>query len=306
MTHDTAKRSATRLSPAAQGIFLAFLATIVWSFNFIAGRGLADAVGPCTLALGRWLVAFIVVIPIALPEMLRLRRHFFTHWRYYLSVGVLGIAYFNTAIYWAAHSVPAINLSLIATSSPLFTILLARLFFAEPITPKRLAGIGLALAGIVLLLTRADLSALKALSFHLGDLVMLSAAFSFALYTLLVRKKPEECGQMPFFGVTFAIGIICLLPLAAQEIARDGLPEADTALVGGLLYMGVGASLIAFWCWGKAISLIGPSKAAVIYYSLPLFCGIEAVLMLGEPLLAVHFISAALILGGLALATRGK
>ena len=302
----TAKHSATRTSPATQGVFLAFLATIVWSFNFIAGRGLAEAVGPCTLALGRWAVALIAVIPFALPEMLRLRRHFLEHLRYYLAVGVLGIAYFNTAIYWAAHSVPAINLSLIATSSPLFTILLARLFFAEPVTPKRLAGIGLALGGIVLLLTRGDLSTLLELSFHLGDLVMLSAAFCFALYTLMVRKKPEECGQMPFFGFTFAIGIICLLPLSVWEIARDGLPQPDFVLAGGLLYMGLGASLLAFWCWGKAISLIGPSKAAVIYYSLPLFCGIEAVLMLGEPLRTVHFVSAALILGGLALATKER
>ena len=300
------KQAKTVSSAAARGFALALLATVVWSFNFIAGRGLADAVGPCTLALGRWLVAFIAVIPFALPEMLRLRGHFFIHRRYYLTVGILGIAYFNTAIYWAAHSVPAINLSLIAASSPLFTILLARVFLAEPITPKRLCGIGLALFGIAVLLTRGNLAALRELSFHIGDLVMLSAAFSFAVYTLLVRKKPEECGQTAFFGITFGIGIICLLPFAAVELMRDGLPEPDVALIGGLVYMGLGASLFAFWCWSKAISLIGPSRASIIYYSLPLFSGIEAVLMLGEPLRTVHYISAALILGGLALATRGR
>lgn len=302
MTHD-AQRPAV-FSPSVHGFALALLATVVWSFNFIAGRGLADAVGPCSLALGRWLVAFLAVIPFALPEMIRLRRHFCAHWRYYLTVGVLGIAYFNTAIYWAAHSVPAINLSLIAASSPLFTILLARFFLADPIPPKRLYGIAFALLGIALLLTRGELAALRELSFHTGDLVMLSAAFSFALYTLMVRKKPKECGQMPFFGLIFAIGVICLLPPAAVELARDGLPRPDAALVGGLLYMGLGASLFAFWCWGKAISLIGPSRAAVVYYSLPLFSGLEALLMLGEPLHVVHFVSAGLILGGLALATR--
>lgn len=305
MMHKNAQRPAV-FSSSIHGFSLALLATIVWSFNFIAGRGLADAVGPCTLAFGRWLVAFLAVIPFALPEMIRLRSHFCAHWRYYLAVGVLGIAYFNTAIYWAAHSVPAINLSLIAASSPLFTILLARVFFAEPITRKRLGGIALALFGIALLLTRGELAALRELSFHAGDLVMLSAAFSFALYTLMVRKKPEECGQMPFFGVTFAIGLVCLLPPAVFEIIRDGLPRPDISLIGGLLYMGLGASLLAFWCWGKAISLIGPSRAAVIYYSLPLFSGIEAMIMLGEPLRPIHLVSAGLILGGLALATRNR
>lgn len=293
-------------SPGTLGCFFAFLATVVWSFNFIAGRGLADAMPPCTLALGRWLVAFIAVLPFALPEISRQRKHFIANWRYYLTVGVLGIAYFNTAIYWAAHSVPAMNLSLIATSSPLFTVLLSRIFFEEPITPVRVLGITVALAGILLLITRGDLAILTTLSFHIGDLVMLSAAFSFSLYTLLVRKKPENCGQAAFFGVTFGIGILCLLPLSAWELASGASVVFSAGLVAGLLYMGLGASLLAFWCWGKAISAIGPSKSAVIYYSLPLFCGVEAVLFLGEPLLWVHFASAALILGGLVLATKGQ
>lgn len=306
MTHSAPDRTPTSLSPAARGFSFALIATVVWSFNFIAGRGLADAVEPCTLALGRWLVALIAVLPLALPEMIRKRHALRKHWRYYLCAGILGIAYFNTAIYWAAHTVPAINLSLIAASSPLFTILLARIWFAEGITPRRLAGIATALAGIVLLLTRGDITVLTGLSFHTGDLIMLSAAFSFALYTLMVRGKPDDCSQMAFFGVTFSIGVICLVPFAVWELSSTGLPEATPALLGGLLYMGLGASLFAFWCWGKAIGLIGPSKAAIIYYSLPLFCGIEAVLFLNEPLLWTHFASSALILGGLALATKGN
>lgn len=301
MTHKT--QGPVAISPVTRGLFLALLATVIWSFNFIAGRGLAGTTGPCTLALGRWLVAFIFIIPFALPEMLRLRTHFIRHWLYYLAVGVLGIAYFNTAIYWAAHSVPAINLSLIASSSPLFTVLLARLFFNDPLTLRRIGGIALALAGIVLLLTRGKLATLRDITFHSGDLLMLSAALSFAFYTLMMRKKPKECGETAFFGLIFTIGIVCLLPFSALEIARDGLPEARPELLGGLVYMGLGASLLAFWCWSKAISLVGPSRAALVYYSLPLFSGAEAVIFLGEPLLAVHFISAVLVLGGLALAT---
>lgn len=295
---------AARSSKNLTGIAFALLATIVWSFNFVAGRGLAQSMPPCTLALCRWLVAFAAVLPFALPEIQKQWRHFFEYRRYYLVVGFLGIAYFNTAIYMGAHTVSAVNMSLIATSSPLFTMIMARLFFGERITRRRIAGIAAALAGIVLLISRGDLAVLTSLHFQPGDLLLLSAAFSFSCYTLLLRKKPEGCSLSANFAVTFGIGIVILLPFAAWELLHGPQIQFSGTLLTGIIYMGLGASLLAFWCWAKAINAIGPSKAAVIYYSLPLFSGLEAVVLLGESVLWVHYAGGALILGGLVLATR--
>ncbi|MDL2216194.1 DMT family transporter [Desulfovibrio sp. OttesenSCG-928-M14] len=292
------------LSLQKKGALFAILATFVWSFNFIVGRGLADSIPPCVLASGRWLVAFLAVLPFAWRDIVRDYRHFLDNWRYYFVLSILGVTYFNTAIYAAAKSVPALNLSLIATSSPLFTVLLARIVFGEAITLSRLAGIGAAFCGIVLLITRGDLAVLTGLSFNGGDLLMLSAAFSFSLYTLLVRKKPSGCSTLSYLTVTFGLGLVMLLPFSAWELSVTDLPSFTPALAGAFLYMGVGASLFSFWCWARAIEAIGPSKAAIIYYSLPFFCGIEAVVFLGEPVLWVHFVGGGLILGGLALATR--
>lgn len=293
------------LSPGARGALFALLATLVWSFNFIAGRGLADSVPPCTLAVGRWLVAFMAVLPFALPGIIRERRHFIENRRYYLILGLLGIAYFNTAIYAAARTVPALNLSLIATSSPLFTIIMARILFGEAISRARLLGIAAAMCGIVLLLTRGDLAQLFSLSFQGGDLLMLSAALSFSLYTLLVRKRPPGCSTLSYLAVTFGLGLFLLLPFSAWELKTLAPVAVTPSLIGILLYMGLGASLFSFWSWGKAIEAIGPAKSAVIYYSLPFFCAVEAVIFLGEPVLWVHFAGGGLVLGGLVLATLG-
>lgn len=289
-----------------QGIFFALAATIVWSFNFIAGRGLADSVPPCTLAFGRWLVAFCAVFPFALPGLKREWRHFIEHWRYYFIISFIGIAYFNTAIYKGAHTVPALNMTLIATTSPLFTLILARLFLGESISIKRFLGIVTAFLGVILLVCRGELAVLASLSFHEGDLLLLSAALSFSIYTLLVRKKPQGCGLMPYFAVTFGLGMVFLLPGVVWETAQGQETVFSTGLVVGLLYMGLGASLLAFWCWARAIGMIGPGRASIIYYSLPLFTGVEAVIFLGEPILWVHFASGVLILGGLVLATNEK
>lgn len=287
-----------------QGAVFALLATVVWSANFVVSRGVADSIPPCTLAAGRWLTAFCAVLPFALPALKREWPHFFRHWRYYLAVSLIGTAFFNTAIYIGAHSVPALNMSLIATSSPLFTILLARAFFGERITRRRAVGIGIVLCGILLLMSKGDFARLAALSFGSGDLLLLSAAMGFSVYTLLLRKRPSGSSQSAFFAVTFGAGLLMLLPFSAWEMSREPAIRFTAGLAGTFLYMGLGASLFSFWCWTRAISAIGPAKAAVIYYSLPLFSGIGAVAFLGEPLHWVHFASGGLILGGLFLATK--
>ena len=298
--------SGPQLTRQSRGIMLALLATVVWSFNFIAGRGLADNIPPCTLAAGRWLIAFLAILPLAGADLIRQRRHFLTHFRYYLVVSLLGVSYFNTAIYFAAHTVPALNMSLMACASPLFTIVLARVWFGEVITPARMAGIIVALIGILLLLTRGDLSVLARLSFQGGDLIMLSASLAFSLYTLLVRQRPAGPSQSAYLAATFGLGLVFILPASAWELTHGAVIVVSPALVGGLLYLGLGASLFSFWCWAKAIEAIGPAKASVIYYSVPFFCGLEAVLFLGEPVLWVHYAGGALILGGLLLATRER
>ena len=290
--------------PRVAGVIFALLATMVWSFNFVVGRGLADAIPPCTLAFCRWLTALCAVLPFALPSLVREWRHFFQHWRYYVITSLFGIAFFNTAIYIGAHSVPALNMSLIATSSPLFTIILSRMFFGEAITRARMAGLVIVFFGILSLMSKGEFSRLASLSFGSGDLLLLSAALSFSVYTLLVRKKPEGCGQAAYFTVTFGLGMIILLPAVFWEAVHALPVQYSFSLVGALLYLGLGASLFSFWCWSRAIATIGPAKSAVIYYSLPLFSGIEAVLFLDEPVLWIHFASGALILGGLILATR--
>lgn len=299
-------RYGAKLSPTARGVLYALLATFVWSFNFIAGRGLADAAPPCTLALLRWTIAFCAVFPFALPELKRDWRHFIEHKGYYFITGAIGIAFFNTALYVAAHQTAALNMSLIATSSPLFTIILSRIVFGEPIPPLRVVGVAVVLAGILVLIARGDFNTLATLSFQPMDLLVLLAAFSFAVYGLLVRKKPAGGGQLANFAVIFGIGVILLLPFSAWEIMNGGQVHFTGPLVFGVLYMGIGASLFSFWCWSRAIGLIGPSLASVVYYSLPLFCAVEAVLILGEPILWVHYLGGALIVGGLLLATRQR
>lgn len=286
------------------GVVFALGATMIWSGNFIVARGLNEAINPATLAFLRWFVACLTLLSITARSVWKDRKVVMKNLSYLLPTAFLGITVFNTLIYVAAHSSTALNLALIATSTPIFIIIFARIFLGEVITKARIAGLFLAVAGVVLLITRGDLSMLLDLSFAGGDLWMLMAAMIFGGYSILVRKKPLEISQSVFLTSTFCLGLLMLLPWAGLEVMFKGLPEISREIVFSVLYVGLGASLISFFLWSRAIEAMGPSKAGIIYYSLPLFSGTAAYVFLGEPVGWFHALSGIMIFSGILIATR--
>jgi drug/metabolite transporter (DMT)-like permease len=292
--------------PETAGYIFALLATVIWSGNFIVARGLADAIGPVSLAFFRWSTATLVLLPFAARGLRRELPAIRHNIRHLLLTSLLGVTVFNTVIYIAGHLTTALNLSLIAVFTPVFIIILGRLFLGETITPKRLAGAVLSIAGVVTLTVHGDFARLANLQFNPGDLLMLLATLIFAAYSILVRKKPSDIGPTTYLAATFILGLIMLFPWAMLEWTTQppGIPAAH--VIGSILYIGIGASLLSYLFWNRAIASIGPSTSGMVYFSLPLFCGIEAWLILGEPVTWVHAISGLAIIAGIVLATRSR
>lgn len=98
---------------------------------------------------------------------------------------------------------------------------------------------------------------------------------------------------------TFIIGLICLAPFYIWEISSAPKVVFESKSIISILYVGVFASLTSFVLWNKAIINIGPTKAGIIYYTLPLFSGLLAFLILKEEIGMVHLLSALLIISGI-------
>lgn len=288
------------------GYLYAVLATAIWSGNFIVARGLHEVLPPVSLAFYRWTVALVVVFPLAARALYRERKVVQDNIGFLFLASLFGVTIFNTLIYIAAQSTTAINLSLIAITFPVFIIIFSRIFFAEAITMAKVSGIVVVSCGVVLLLTKGDISQLSQISFAIGDFWMLIAAITFAIYSVLLRKKPVGLGALSFQLITFGLGIIMLAPFYIWEISSLPMPEITLGTVGSIVYIGVFASLVAYVLWLKAIILIGPSHAGMIYYSLPLFCGILAYMMLDEEIGLIHLGATILIIGGIVLANYKK
>jgi drug/metabolite transporter (DMT)-like permease len=286
------------------GYVYVLIATVIWSGNFIVARVLLDAVPPVTLAMLRWSIAVLALTPVGLPALWRDRQIVLKHVWLLTGAGFLGVTMFNTLVYIAAYTSEALNMSLMAITSPLFVVILARLFLGEPLTLQRVTGVITASVGVILLVTGGNLKMLLTLTFTEGDLWMLLAAVLFAGYTILVRKKPPEMSLTVFISATFGLGLAMLLPWWLWELAGPVSIRLTTTAIMSVIYLGLGPALAAFLCWNRAVTIIGPGRAAMVYYSLPIFSGLEAFIILGEPVTAAHAISGALILAGILIATR--
>lgn len=289
-----------------RGYLFALIATAIWSGNFIIARGLSESIPPVSLAFWRWVVAVIVFLPFALRHLLAERMLLKEHIRYLSITAALGITVFNTLIYIAGHTTSALNLSLIAITFPIFIVVLMRLFYREQISIKKGVGICLVAIGVVLLITKGDPSILLSISFAVGDIWMLAASLTFAIYSIQLKRKPKQLSVWAMQLSTFLLGLLFLLPFFLWESVLTPDIQWSITTIGSILYVGIFASLTAFVLWNKAVLAIGPTKAGMIYYTLPLFSGILAYMFLQESFSYLHFICAGLILLGIFMTTYEK
>ncbi|MDO9537154.1 MAG: DMT family transporter [Thermoplasmata archaeon] len=288
------------------GYLFAIAATALWSGNFIIARGLNESIPPISLAFWRWVVAVVVFLPFALKPLIAEWDILKAHIPYLSITSVLGITVFNTLIYLAGHTTTAINLSLISITFPIFIVILSRIFFGELITINKGIGIIIVAAGVIVLITKGTLSTLLHITFAIGDVWMLLAAIIFAIYSILLKRKPEQLSIWALQLSTFILGLIFLFPFFVWEYVTAPPVEFDAKTVSSILYVGIFASLSAFVLWNKAIVAVGPSKAGMIYYTLPLFSGLLAYLFLREAISIIHFYSALLIVSGILTANYEK
>jgi drug/metabolite transporter (DMT)-like permease len=292
--------------PIFIGFVCAITTVILWSGNFVVARGLNDVIPPVSLAFWRWAVAIVFLLPFAIKPLMAQKSWLKENAGYLSLVSFLGVTLFNSLIYYAAQSSSAINLSLIAITFPIFVLILSRVFLKEHIGWNKLVGIILVLIGVFLLISKGDLSGLTNLTFAQGDLWMLLAALTFAVYSMLLKHKPAGIDVSAFQLASFILGLLFLLPFYLLELYFVPIKAISNAAILSILYVGIFSSFLAYILWTKAIALIGAVNAGMVYYAMPIFSGILAIIILDEKLTGLHIYSAIFILLGILLAVIYK
>jgi len=285
------------------GSLFATAAAIIWSGNFVVARGIAKEIQPFSLSFYRWVIGTVIIFPFALAQLHKEIVVVKKNLLYIFCTGLTGVAIFNTCLYVAGHYSEAINLALLGTAtSPVISVVLARVFLKEKITPLRIVGLLVCIAGILFLLSKGSIHTLLSFRFTVGDRWILLAALSFAIYNTLVRKKPGGISPVPFLFVVFLAGTLILLPFFLWENNTTSAIQWNPHLLWVLLYIGLGASVLSFLFWNKAVASLGAAKTALFGYLIPVFSSIEAVWILGEKITWIHFVCGAFVIGGLVIA----
>ncbi len=285
------------------GIGLAVLATFIWSGNFIVARGVIKEIPPISLNFYRWLVASIIIFPFAFKKFKAEWKVVRKSWHYLFWISLTGIALFNTFVYVGAHYTSAINLALIGTtSSPIMSVLFARIFLKEKVGWMKFAGMVICIVGVLFLLAKGDFKNLVHLKFSEGDLWVLLAAFCFAIYNTMVKKKPAGISPVNFLFVIFSFGTLMVLPFFVWEMSYSTQVVWNGKLIGSILYLGIAASVVCFLIWNMAIRKLGAGRTALFGNLIPVFSSIEAALILHEDFTWVHVTSMIIVFIGIVLA----
>ncbi len=289
------------------GIGLAILATLIWSGNFIIARKIITEIPPISLAFYRWLTATIIISFFAWKYFIKELRFIKEHFIYLFFAAITGISIFNTFVYIAGHSTTAINMAILGTcTSPVISVILARIFLKETITGSRILGMSVSIVGILLLLSKGHLETLLSFSFTKGDWWILAAALSFAIYNTMVKKKPASIHPINYLFIIFLLGTIVLLPFYLVELKHSGGFVLNASNLFSISYLGIGASVICFWIWNIAIANLGAGTTALFGNLIPVFSSIEAVILLNEKISSIQVFSFILVVAGLIIANLKK
>lgn len=281
---------------------------LLWAGNAVVGRMVSDMVPPITLNLLRWLIALLILLPLA-GAIYRPGSGLLAHWRRYAVLGLLGVGLYNALQYLALQTSTPINVTLVGASMPVWMLAIGWMFFSAQVGSKQIIGAAMSLAGVLLVLSRGDLQQLFALRLVPGDLFMLLATIAWSVYSwLLTRGKDPQAikaGWATFLLAQVTFGVAWSGVFAAGEWAlTDAQIHWSWALAAALLYVAVGPSVLAFRCWGTGVQRVGPSIAAFFNNLTPLFAALMSAAFLGERPQLFHGAAFLLIVGGIVFSSR--
>lgn len=277
------------------------LTMMFWAGNAIVGRAVRADIPPFTLALGRWLVALLILTPLAWrhigpdwPEICR-------RWRAILFLGLVGVAAFNGFLYSGLRHTTASNGLLLQALIPSIVLFIGVSGFRDKVPLAQIAGVLLSTAGVAVIVFRGEAGAILQLRLGLGDGLIMAGCFAWAAYTACLRLRPA-IQPITFIFITFAIGAAAMLPLAAGEAHAIAAMHWRPRIFAAFAYVGIFPSVCAYFLYNAAVAQIGAGAAGQTISLMPVFGALLATKLLGERLHAYHGVGMALILGGIVLA----
>ena len=281
------------------------LTTLFWAGNFIVGKAASlFEIPPFTLNFYRWTFAWIILAPFTLKEIIEKKNYILENIKLIIILGITSITIFNSIVYYSLNFTQVISGVLMISTIPVMIIIFCWLLKIEKTNIFQILGVIFSLCGVVVIITKANLNILLNLNFNKGDLWMVVAMFSWALYSALLRKKKLELSQLSLLQTIISAGLVFLLPAYLIELALGYKANIHLPFILTLTYVVLFPGLASFIFWIKGISIIGSNRAGIFLHLIPIFSTIFAIIIFKEKFMLYHLIGAMLIISGIILSSK--
>ena len=295
------------ISKSKIAYILLIFTTLFWSGNFIVGKAASlFEIPPFTLNFYRWLCAWLILAPFTLKEIFQKRDYIMKNVKLIAILGVASITVFNSVVYYSLNFTQVISGVLMISTIPVMIIFFCWIFRIEKTNPYQILGVIFSLFGVIIIITKADLGKLLNLNFNKGDLWMVVAMFSWAIYSALLRKKKFELSHIAFLQTIITVGLIFLLPAYMLEVMLGHKVNVNMPFFLTLGYVVLFPGLASFFFWIKGISIIGSNRSGIFLHLMPIFSTLMAIIIFKEKFMNFHLIGAIFIITGIVLSARGR
>jgi len=287
-------------------IFL-FLTVLFWAGNFVVGKFASQyEVPPFSLNFYRWFFAWLILAPFTIPEIIKKKKYIKNNYKLFLVLGVTSITIFNSIVYYSLNFTQVINGVLMISTIPVMIMLFSSFLRIEKTNIFQILGVVFSLTGVILIITKANFTIFLNLDFNKGDLTMVLAMLSWALYSALLKKKKHELSQLTLLQVIISFGLIFLIPIYFMEYKMGHMIKLDKPFILILSYVVLFPGLASFILWIKGISLIGVNRSGVFLHLMPILSAIMAMIIFGEKFMFYHLLGAIFILLGIILSNNKR
>ncbi len=281
---------------------------LLWAGNAVVGRLVHELVPPITLNFLRWALAFVILLPLA-GWLLRPGSSLWSSWKRFAVLGLLGVGCYNALQYLALQTSTPLNVTLVASSTPVWMLAIGALWFGQRVSRRQMLGAVLSLAGVLLVLSRGQWALLAQIRLVPGDVYVLLATLAWAFYSWMLSqpKDPPDIRKdwAAFLMAQMVFGLGWSGLFAAGEWAlTDARIVWGWPLAAALLYVAVGPAILAYRCWGVGVQRVGPNIAGFFSNLTPLFAALMSAAFLGEMPRVYHGIAFLLIVGGIVVSSR--
>jgi drug/metabolite transporter (DMT)-like permease len=276
----------------------------IWGGTFVGAKYVLASLTPLMGSFARYVIAVAALLVAAFVLERGLPRLTRTQWIGTFVLGALGVFAYNLFFMGAVHRLPASRAALIIALNPVITIVISAFVFGDKLRPHRWVGILVALIGVWIVVSHGEVMSVASAGVGMGELMMLCAVTSWALYTVIGRKL--LVGLSPLAATNYAAiwGTLMLGLVAAPHIHELSAEQFGWKVVVALLYLGVLGTALAFVWYYISIKKLGTAVTSIFTNLVPVFGVLISVLLLGEPLLVSMLVGGAVAIAGVMMVSR--